>query len=750
MSDKFSRWPAESSEGVSDLRRVPALGAAIPWRSGFDSRALALTGLFALLILLGGVVLALLHATQRNSERAHARDRHAVFAAIAERQEHMGRVLAGMTAGREAEITRMLVNDRKAELHERLGKALNEQFGFELTYIVDADGRVLYAAELGRLGSGEASVWIAPAFARQILKWRSTPVSGLAVTDGEAGLLAARPLAVTPDGAVLRQPLMVVTVDVVDDAFLSEVFGALDLPPMDLVRDEAARAPEAVAMTNLLDGPRVGFVWNPPDQDHGPLNRLAMVIAAAALVLCLVFLALLVRARRTAAALGVSEARARELAQRDSLTGLANRGHFIVALKEALAEQTDGTAIALLFIDLDGFKEVNDSVGHAGGDELLAVVARRLRGCLGERGLAARFGGDEFVLFTRYREEAQLSSLVAALFGVLDIPVHVGGTELAVSASIGAARAPQDARTCDELLSLADVALYRAKAEGRGTYRLFEPRFEREQLERRRTESELAAALDKGELNLVFQPQVDVESERIVGFEALVRWDHPTRGRILPGAFIPVAEGSRLINRLDAYVLRSACEQARDLPGVTISVNMSPLNLRHAGMVDNIIATLRQTDFDPRRLEIEITESAILDASAEGQDALARLRGLGVRLALDDFGTGHASLVHVRRFPITKIKIDKSFILNLGVQRDAASIVEYVVRLGRSLGITLTAEGVETREQLRFLRAFGAHQAQGYLFSPPLPLAAAAALLKRQAEADALRAQRGNGEPPAK
>jgi diguanylate cyclase (GGDEF)-like protein len=194
-------------------------------------------------------------------------------------------------------------------------------------------------------------------------------------------------------------------------------------------------------MTNLLDGPRVGFVWNPPDQDHGPLNRLAMVIAAAALVLCLVFLALLVRARRTAAALGVSEARARELAQRDSLTGLANRGHFIVALKEALAEQTDGTAIALLFIDLDGFKEVNDSVGHAGGDELLAVVARRLRGCLGERGLAARFGGDEFVLFTRYREEAQLSSLVAALFGVLDIPVHVGGTELAVSASIGAGAA---------------------------------------------------------------------------------------------------------------------------------------------------------------------------------------------------------------------------------------------------------------------------------------------------------------------
>ncbi|MFG1357752.1 putative bifunctional diguanylate cyclase/phosphodiesterase [Xanthobacter pseudotagetidis] len=662
----------------------------------------------------------------------------------------MGRVLAGMVAGREAEIVQALAEDRKGTLHERLGKTLQEQFGFEMTYVLDADGRVLYASELGRIGAGEAPHWLAPVFSRQMQRWRAAPGAGLAVSDGEAGLLAARPLAATPAGSVLRQPLMVVTVDVVDQAFLSEVFGSLDLPPPHLVRDEAARSPDAVAMANLLDGPRAGFAWSAPQRDDGPLNELATVMAGAAVVLCFVFLGMTVRARRTAAALAVSEARMRELAQRDGLTGLANRGYFIAELKDALARREDGTSIALLFIDLDGFKEINDSVGHAGGDELLAVVARRLRGCVGERGLVARFGGDEFVLFTRFREDAELGSLVAALFGVLDIPVHVGATDLSISASMGAARAPQDARTSDELLSLADVALYRAKAEGRGAYRLFEPRFERERLERRRTEAELVAALDKGELKLVFQPQVDVESERIVGFEALVRWDHPTRGRILPGAFIPVAEGSRLINRLDAYVLRQACEQAKELPGVTISVNMSPLNMRHAGMVDNIIATLRQTDFDPRRLEIEITESAILDASSEGQDALARLRGLGVRLALDDFGTGHASLVHVRRFPITKIKIDKSFILNLGVQRDAAAIVEYVVRLGRSLGITLTAEGVETREQLRFLRAFGAHQAQGYLFSPPLPLAAAAALLKRQAEAESQRALRGAGEHLAK
>ena len=661
----------------------------------------------------------------------------------------MGHVLAGMTKARETEIARALQAGQNglADLHERFGKALKEQFGFEMTYVFDADGRVLYASEYGHRDVADALPWVRPILDRPGA-WREVPTSGLAVTDGDAGLIATHPLAMPDDGAAPGRPLTIVSVDVVDDAFLAEVFGALDLPAVRLARGGPGATENAVAVTNLLEGPPANFVWNDTRQGLGIglLNATAPVIALAAVVLCLVFLALMIRARRTAADLAVSEARARELAQRDGLTGLANRGHFITELEAALARREAESLIALLFIDLDGFKEINDSMGHAGGDELLAVVARRLRGCVGERGLAARFGGDEFVLFVLYREEAELASLVASLFGVLDIPITVAGNELAISASMGAARAPNDARTAGELMSLADVALYRAKMEGRGTFRQFEPRFERERLERRRTEAELATALDKGELKLVFQPQVDVESERIVGFEALVRWDHPTRGRILPGAFIPVAEGSRLISRLDAYVLRSACEQARELPGVTISVNMSPLNMRDAGMVDNIIATLRQTGFDPHRLEIEITESAILDASTEGQEALARLRGLGVRLALDDFGTGHASLVHVRRFPITKIKIDKSFILNLGVQRDAASIVEYVVRLGRSLGITLTAEGVETREQLRFLRAFGAHQAQGYLFSPPLPIAAAAALLKRQADADSQRAQRGGPE----
>nr|WP_272903957.1 bifunctional diguanylate cyclase/phosphodiesterase [Xanthobacter agilis] len=438
----------------------------------------------------------------------------------------------------------------------------------------------------------------------------------------------------------------------------------------------------------------------------------------------------MLRARRLAAALSESESRAQELVKCDQLTGLFSRNHFTVLLDQALRAPMATPYLAVVFVDLDGFKAVNDTHGHAVGDALLQVVGRRLRGCLGERGAVARIGGDEFVLYAGYTTEAEFGSLVASLYGVLSIPVQVEALDLRVDASMGAARAPQNGSTSGELMRLADIALYRAKADGGGIFRNFEPAFEQEQLRIRRTEQELLRALERGELTVLYQPQVDVETERIVGFEALVRWDHPTRGRLLPGVFVPIAERSRLITRIDAFVLRRACADAKLLTGVTLSVNLSPINLRAAGIADDILATLRETGFDPNRLELEITESALIDPGAAMP--LNRLRESGIRLALDDFGTGHASLVHVRRYPITKIKVDRSFIMNLGIQRDAASIVEYVVRLGRSLGVTVTAEGVETREQLRFLRAFGAHHAQGYLFSPPLPLEAAVKLLECQ------------------
>lgn len=724
---------------------------AIPRKFGVEQRSLFVAGLIALFVLVGGVSAALVYATIRSDERADAHERHAVATAFAAHAAHMRKVLEGMTADEEAALRAELEQRQLDVVHQRIGLRLNRGFGFEYVYVLDGTGQVLYSLEDGARNAKVQFKWIEPAVTRALHDREARDGIGLVVARdpahaGMAGLLAVHVLpAQTPAQPGLR--ITIVAVDRVDDEFLSGIINAAEVRNIHITAGEVDATQNAINLPNLADGSIVRLAWPSERPGLGFLAGIMPVIALAATGLCLVFLGLMLRARRTAAALAVSEARARELAHKDGLTGLANRGHFIAELERALDAGFGDGLIALLFIDLDGFKEVNDSLGHAQGDELLCVVARRLRGCLGTRGLAARFGGDEFVLFLRYGQEAELASFIATLYGVLDIPITALGSNLSVSASVGAARAPEDSRSVEELMSLADVALYRAKSEGRGTYRLFEPRFESERLERRRTEAELVTALDKGELKLVFQPQVDVETERVVGFETLVRWDHPTRGRILPGEFVPVAENSRLISRLDSYVLRQACEQAKQLPGVTISVNMSPLNMRHAGMVDDIIVTLRQTDFDPHRLELEITESAILDASAEGQEALARLRELGVRIALDDFGTGHASLVHVRRFPITKIKIDKSFILNLGMQRDAASIVEYVVRLGRSLGITLTAEGVETREQLRFLRAFGAHQAQGYLFSPPLPLAAAAALLQRQQDAERQRAARpGTGE----
>jgi EAL domain-containing protein (putative c-di-GMP-specific phosphodiesterase class I) len=280
--------------------------------------------------------------------------------------------------------------------------------------------------------------------------------------------------------------------------------------------------------------------------------------------------------------------------------------------------------------------------------------------------------------------------------------------------------APDDAHDPEQLLRRADIALYRAKAEARGGYRLFDPGFEEVLHKRGAIERDLARALEKGELAVVFQPLYAADGERVVGLEALVRWNHPERGMVPPSEFVPVAERSGLVVKLDEWVLRRACEQAAAWPGLSLAVNLSATNFRQSNVAERLTRVMSETGFDPRRLEIEITESMLLGATADVLGELSELRRMGVRIALDDFGTGYSSLGYLRRFPVDKIKIDKSFVQNLGVTEDAAAIVECVARLGRALGLAVTAEGVETREQHRFVRAAGCHQVQGYLFSPPV------------------------------
>ena len=696
-----------------------------------------------LALLVAGLVAVFVSAGLRQDDKTRMRERAALLASLRAREAVMEQALA--TAEDDRTTLQHLVQGDVAAVHHRFGQRLNDGFGFEFVYITDARGKVIYSSERGQLDDRRAFDWIRPAIERALADGQHAARAGIVATRNAAGLLVARPFEEKTEDLSVAQPLVAVTVDVIDPEFLRTLGRPASVEDVELIQQPHAGPPlKGVFVPNLYDGSEAELVWRGAEPGRNLLKGLMPAAAVLATLLAAVLLILLVRTSRIAAALADSEARTREAASRDYLTSLLNRGAFIEALDAAVARPGSGN-VALLFVDLDDFKQINDASGHAAGDDLLRAVARRLEAAMGSEGVAARFGGDEFVAFFRFTDADDLESALARLREQLAPPVLLEqGGEVVGTVSIGVARLPQDATTPSELMRLADVALYRAKSEGAGLCRLFDPAFELERAGRRRIETELTGALDRGEITLVYQPQVDVESERVVGFEALMRWDHPVRGRLLPAEFIAVAESSRLIGRLDAHVLRMACADGMSLPGVTLSVNMSALNLRNGAICDMVTEALAETGFDPRRLEIEITESAILDTAEDGEAALTRLRDMGVRIALDDFGTGHASLVHVRRFPVTKIKIDKSFILNLGEHREAAAIVEYVVRLGRSLGITLTAEGVETREQLRFLRAFGAQQAQGYLFAPPLPLAAAAALLERQAaETDALRGDTG-------
>jgi diguanylate cyclase (GGDEF)-like protein len=463
------------------------------------------------------------------------------------------------------------------------------------------------------------------------------------------------------------------------------------------------------------------LVWTPRAPGSTMLMQLLPALAAVVALLGVVTMLVLLYVRRTTERLDHSERRATELAYRDRLTGLANRVQLLDTLAERLADARADKRLALVLIDLDDFKDINDTLGHPTGDEVLFAIGERLTTIAGEKGMAVRFGGDEFALLVPVGEgNEDVFSVCRRVSEAMRTPVVAGGQFLTVSATLGVAVAPEDGHEAEQLMRRADIALYRAKAECRGGYRLFDPGFEEVLQKRSAIERDLSRALANEELDVKFQPQFAADGERIVGVEALVRWNHPERGVVPPSEFIPVAEQTGLVTKIDEWVLRRACEHASHWPGLSLAVNLSASNFRQPHVAERLNRVFVETGFDPRRLEIEITESMLLGATGEVLGELSELRRLGIRIALDDFGTGYSSLGYLRRFPVDKLKIDKSFVQNLGITEDAAAIVECVTRLGRALGLAVTAEGVETAEQHRFVRAVGCHQVQGYLFSPPV------------------------------
>ncbi|MBZ9795850.1 putative bifunctional diguanylate cyclase/phosphodiesterase [Mesorhizobium sp. ES1-4] len=430
----------------------------------------------------------------------------------------------------------------------------------------------------------------------------------------------------------------------------------------------------------------------------------------------------------------LAEERMTHLAHHDTLTGLPNRSMFRERLDIALADVA-AMPLAIFSLDLDRFKAVNDSWGHPAGDWLLKSVAERLRRCLrNDADMIARFGGDEFVVIqSNYGGIADAEKLAKRIVEAIAKPFRDQSREMHVGVSLGIAVFPADGRDADTLLKNADTALYRAKGEGRNLYRFFEPGMDAVVQARRALEVDLETALARQEFDLDFQPIMNIASGEIIGAEALMRWHSPARGRVAPDDFIAVAEATGLIVPLGEWALRKACAAAASWPpGLRIAVNVSAVQLKNSGFARGVISALAFSGVPAKQLELEITETVLMDESKAVLKTLRQLRELGIRIALDDFGTGYSSLGYLRRFPVDKIKIDRSFIRDMG-NRDTAAIVRSIIGLGNELGIVVTAEGVETERQLDMLRDNGCVEAQGYLVGLPSKAADIQRLLKSRA-----------------
>jgi diguanylate cyclase (GGDEF)-like protein/PAS domain S-box-containing protein len=418
-----------------------------------------------------------------------------------------------------------------------------------------------------------------------------------------------------------------------------------------------------------------------------------------------------------------AEAKIEYMAHHDALTDLPNRSTLYQRLRQTLTRLKRGEQVAVFGLDLDRFKDVNDAYGHAVGDLLLKAVADRLRQCVRDTDMAARLGGDEFAIMQAGTSQPTgATSLASRLIEVIGAPYELSGNQVRVELSIGIALAPGDGLDPDQLLKNADMALYRAKSDGHGLYRFFEPEMDARMQARRRLEIDLRKAIANREFELFYQPVVDMQTEHVTGFEALIRWHHPERGMIPPLDFISVAEDTGLIVPIGDWVLRQACLEAATWPSdVKIAVNLSPIQFKSKGLLLTVVSALAASGLSANRLELEITESVLLQDGDATLAILHELRGLGVRISMDDFGTGYSSLSYLRKFPFDKIKIDQSFIFDMSVHNDSLAIVRAVIAMGSGLGIATTAEGVETAEQFKQLKLEGCTEVQGYLFSPPRP-----------------------------
>ncbi|MET1411012.1 bifunctional diguanylate cyclase/phosphodiesterase [Roseibium sp. HPY-6] len=488
--------------------------------------------------------------------------------------------------------------------------------------------------------------------------------------------------------------------------------------------------------TYQLESPRgenIGVIaWQASRPGTQMLERINPFLAVAAFLIAAVVIAVTLFTRQMTKRLARSEAKAVHAASHDALSGLPNRSSFQALLTSALETgEQNGTNTAVVYIDLDHFKDINDTLGHSAGDRVIVAVANRLKQVLPRNGIVSRISGDEFAMvISKCENDEWLEYILDQVQDEIARPVKVGSREIFASLSMGAAIAPKDGKNPDELLRKADIALYDAKANGRNRRSFFEPTMEHHVQSKDEMSRELRLALRNDQLDLAYQPQSDTDAKKIVSVEALARWTKEDGTVVPPSQFIPVAEETGLINDLGIWVLNKACARAHDWPGVVVSVNVSPNQFKHPRFVEKVMAILAANDLPPQRLEIEVTESVFAGRDDSVLNALRRLKGLGVKVALDDFGSGYSSLSYLRRFPFDTLKIDRDFVSDMNGNPEAEAILVSIIQLGKALGMTIVAEGIETIDQIRFLQVHDCHRMQGYFISRPLTSVALSKFLK--------------------
>ncbi len=611
-----------------------------------------------------------------------------------------------------------------------VGANLYTDLGYELVFAVNSKDQTIYSLVEGVPTKVDA-LSIMPRGLRDLLHVAAIqpdPTTSLIKSGDDVYVVAANgilPPSIDRSTVKASDLTMLVFAKRLDDKFLDRMGHDYLLSDLKISLDDA-HGKEASIPLMTQNRVFLGTIsWTPPKPGDQLLNYIVPPLGLALVVLAAFAILVVRNARRSTSALEASATHATHLAHHDALTSLPNRVLFRERLDIALSSTVERShAVSVICLDLDNFKEVNDSLGHGAGDQLLQQLAKRLMGCVNHHDTVARLGGDEFaVIQVGASQPHDAEELSRKLIDCVRSPFVIEDQELHIGVSIGIAVAEPIDGDPERLLKNADIALYRAKQGGRATYRIFEAKMDAELQERRGLEYDLRQAVLKNELELHYQPLINLEKRNVAAVEALVRWRHPLRGLVSPADFIPLAEETGLIVAIGEWVLETACRQALEWGDLRIAVNLSPVQFRNRELVETVRQVLQRTGLEPGRLELEITESVLINDAAAALDILNGLKALDVKIAMDDFGTGYSSLGYLNSFPFDKIKIDKSFIGNLSDKEKSGAIVKSVIGLGQSLNMITTAEGVETLEQAAFLRQQGCDQVQGFYFSKPVPAA---------------------------